>query len=265
MRLGCLGCLFLIAIIAGLLIAGAGVLLFSTAIFSPPENPLKPHYTASDGHRAQQKLAEIVLRERLLSRGTLPIVITQQELNAFLANHLEESEKVPLRPLAVRLTPGTAEIQGQIALKDLLAGLPFSLLGEYLPQSYSGRLVWITLQGRVKIEKRAGYFDILDASLGSQPVPSWLFSLMLGQKGRRLLQWKLPASVERIVVEEGRIVVNIRPRSSGLLRASPSLRENGSARADSPDKPHLEVVENLLQKLAFLWGAVSFGLLFEES
>ncbi len=211
MRLGCVGCLLLIAVLAGLMIAGAGAVLFSTAIFSLPEKLVQPDYTAADGHRAQRKLAEIVLRERQLARGTSPVVMTQQELNAFLANHLEESEKIPLRPLLVRLTPGTVELQGQTTLKGLFIGLPFSLLGEYLPQSYVKRPVWVTIQGRVKLDKHTGYFDILDFSLGNQSISPWLFSWMLGQKRSHLLRWQLPTSVERIVIEEGRAVINTRP------------------------------------------------------
>lgn len=211
MRLGCIGCLSIIVILVVLVFAGTWALLFSTAIFSLPEKPIHPDYTASDGYRGQQKLAEIILRERQLSRGRAPVAITQRELNAFLANHLEEGQSIPLSPLAVRFTPGTIEIHGQTTLKRLFTGLPFSLLGEYLPQSYAQRPVWVTVQGRVKLDKHTGYFDILDFSLGKQPAPPWLLSWMLGRKGHGLLQWQLPASVDRIVIEEGRAVIHTRP------------------------------------------------------
>lgn len=211
MRLGCIGCLSIIVILVVLVFALAWILLFSTAIFSLPEKPIHPDYTASDGYRGQQKLAEIIFRERRLSRERAPVVITQRELNAFLANHLDEGERIPLSPLIVRLTPGTIEIHGQTTLKRLFTGLPFSLLGEYLPQSYAQRPVWITVQGRVKLDKHTGYFDVLDFSLGKQPVASWLLSWMLGQKAHRLLQWQLPASVDRIVIEEDRAVIHTRP------------------------------------------------------
>lgn len=210
MRLGCIGCLLLAVILVGLLIAGIGGLLFSSAIFAIPESSAPPGYTVQDGRVGQQKLAEILLRERGLSRGKGPVVITQRELNGFLAHHLAESDRIPLNPLIVRLTPGILEIQGQTTLGRLFGGFPFSLLADYLPRSYVGQPIWVTISGRIKHDRSKGSLEILDFSLGKQPISPWLLSWMLGQKGQRLFHWQMPGSVERIVIEDGRAVITTR-------------------------------------------------------
>lgn len=210
MRLGCFGCLTMTVILIGLLVAGIAGLLISSAIFAIPEGNAQRPYTAQDGLLGQQKLAEIVLRERGLSRGKSPVIITERELNGFLAHHLDESSRIRMNPLIVRLTPGTLEIQGQTTLGQLFAGFPFSLLADYLPRSYAGQPVWVTVGGRIKHDRSSGSLEVLDFSLGKQPIPRWLLSWILGRKGQRLFHWQIPGSVERIVIEEGRVVVTTR-------------------------------------------------------
>jgi len=213
MRLGCAGCLLTGVILFGFLVAGMGALLFSSAVYAVPER-IAADYTARDARIGQQKLAEIVLRERGLTRGKGPIVITQRELNGFLAHHLEESNRIPLNPLTVRLTPGTMEVQGRTTLDQLLRGFPLSLVVEYLPRSYLGQPIWVTVRGRIKQDRRRASLEVLDFSLGNQPISPWLLSWMLGWKGQRLLQWQMPASVERIVIEDGRAVITTRRESA---------------------------------------------------
>jgi hypothetical protein len=210
MRLGCVGCFLVLAVLVGVLIAGVGGLLFSTAIFTIPEGGVSPEYTAQDGRMAQQKLAEILLRERGLSRGRGPVIITQRELNGFLAHHLEESDRIPMNPLIVRLTPGVLEVQGRTTLGRLFGGLPFSLLADYLPRSFVEQPIWVTIRGRIKHDRPKGSLEVLDFSLGKQPIAPWLLSWMLGGKGRQLFHWRMPGSVEQIVIEEGRVVVTTR-------------------------------------------------------
>jgi hypothetical protein len=210
MRLGCIGCLFLLAVLVGVLLVGVGGVLFSASIFATPEGAGSSEYTVQDGRAAQQKLAEILLRERGLSRTKGPVIITQRELNGFLAHHLEESDRIPMSPLSVRLTPGLAEVQGRTTLGRLFGGLPFSLLADYLPRSYVEQPIWVTLRGRVKHDRSKGALEVLEFSLGNQPIAPWLLSWMLGRKGQRLFHWQVPNAVERIVIEEGRIVVTTR-------------------------------------------------------
>lgn len=221
MRLGCAGCLLTGAILIGFLLAGMGALLFSSAIFAVPEGIAAADYTAQDARMGQQKLAEIVLRERGLSRGRGPIVITQRELNGFLTHHLEESDRIPLNPLSVRLVPGNMEVQGRTTFAQLLRGFPLSLVADYLPRSSLGQPIWVTVRGRIKQDRSRASLEVLDFSLGNQPISPWLLSWMLGWKGQRLLQWQMPGSVERIVIEDGRAVITTRrERASSHLQAT---------------------------------------------
>ncbi len=210
MRLGCIGCLAMVISLAGLLVAGIGGLLLSSAVYAIPERTAPPGYTVLDGLSGQQKLAEILLREQGLSRVKSPIVITQRELNGFLAHHLEKSGRIPLNPLIVQLTPGILEIQGRTSLGRLFAGFPFSLLADYLPPSYVAQPVWVTVRGPIKHDRSRGSLEVLDFSLGTQSISPGLLSWMLGRKGQRLFNWRMPRSVERIVIEDGRVVVTTR-------------------------------------------------------
>lgn len=211
MRLGCSGCLFVAVIIIGVLIAGiVGGVFLSSAIFTIPEGITASDYTAQDGRAGQQKLAEILLRDGGFARGRGPVIITQRELNGFLAHHLQESGRIPMKPLIVRLTPGILEIQGQTTFGRLFTGFPFSLLADYLPRSYLERPIWVTVRGRIQHDRSSGSLEVLDFALGSQLISPRLLSWMLGRRGERLLHWHMPGSVERIVIEEGRVVVTTR-------------------------------------------------------
>lgn len=211
MRLGCVGCLFVVAVlIVGCLLAGMIGLLLASAIFATPDGLTRPDFTAQDGRLGQQKLAELLLRERGLSRARGPVIVSQRELNGFLAYHLEESEQIPLNLLTVRLVPGTLEIRGRTTLDQLFLGLPFSLLADYLPRSYIGQSIWVTVRGRIKQDRSRGWLEVLDFALGKQPISPWILSWMLGRRGQRFFRWQMPASVDRIIIEEGRVVIMTR-------------------------------------------------------
>ena len=204
-RFGCFGCFSIISFLALLAVVLLGGLALSTNIFEVPTAP-RQDFSQEDGRRFQQKLAEILLRDANISSRKEPIVINQRELNAFLIRHLQESEQIRLYPLVVKFARGSVEIQGQTELRSLLNGFPFSLIGQYLPQS-ANRPVWITVRGRVKVEQKRGELIVEDFSLGRQALSPWLLSWLLGRAGTRLMEWKVPNSVERIVLEEGRAVI----------------------------------------------------------
>lgn len=216
MKFGCLGCFLLLLILAVVLAGGAVALFFGGAIFDMPPLPRTDH-TPSDGYRAQQKLFEIVLRDANRSSLREPVVITQRELNAFLARHLEESEGIPLSPLVVRLSPGTVEVKGKTILRNLFKGFPVYLLPDYLPTSTIDRPVWVTVRGTVEVERPSassereyGRLQVTDFSLGGQDLGPWILTLLLGQAERTPLRWPLPVIVETITIEEGRLVITMR-------------------------------------------------------
>lgn len=216
MRFGCLGCFSLLLLLGVVLVGGAAAFYFAGAIFDvPPVRQLD--YSPSDGERAQQKLFELILRDSKRSSRKDPVVISERELNGFLAKQLEESEDIPLSPLVVKLSPGTIELQGKTKLKYLLKGFPFYLLAEYLPSSTVSRPVWVRVSGTIQVERRKGRMDrengrlqVSEFNLGSQEMGPWVLSLLLGRAGQALLRWPVPAVVETITIGDGRVIVTTR-------------------------------------------------------
>lgn len=213
MKLGCMGCLILILILAVVLVGGAVALYYAGSIFDMPVMPAA-QFTASDGYRAQQKLFDLARRSSSRSPDTEPVVLTERELNAFLARHLEESEGIPLSPVLVRLSPGTVEVQGRTTLVNLFKGFPFSVLADYLPPAALERPVWVTVSGTIQVQRRRsrtereyGRLQVSEFSLGNQDFGPWTLSLMLGGAEKALLRWQLPPAVEAITVEQGRLII----------------------------------------------------------
>lgn len=214
MKFGCMGCFVLLFILAVVLVGGAAALYYAGSVFDMPTIP-SVEKTPSDGYRAQQKLFE--LAEWDSKRSAVPVVLTERELNAFLARHLEESEGLPFSPIVVRLLPGMIEVQGRTTLVNLFQGFPFSLLAEYLPPSALDRPVWVTLRGTIQVQKRRsrtersyGQLVVSGFSLGNQDLGPWVLSWMLGGKRESLLRWHLPPAVDGITIEQGRVVITPR-------------------------------------------------------
>ena len=211
MKFGCLGCLVLLSILAVVLVGGAAALLFGGAIFEAPAVPTAT-YSPADGYRAQEKLFEIVLRDSGRSARRDLIVITDQELNAFLATYLEQKEGLPLSPLVVRLFPNTVEVRGQTAFKNLFKGFPFYFLPDYLPATTMDRPVWVTVRGAIGLDReksratrKYGQLEVKEFSLGNQDMGPWLLPLLLGQER---LRWEVPVIVEGIKIQDGRILIS---------------------------------------------------------
>lgn len=214
MKFGCMGCFALLFIVAVVLVGGAVALYYAGSVFDMPPIPVVEK-TPSDGYRAQQKLFE--LAEWDSKRSAVPVVLTERELNAFLARHLEESEGLPFSPIFVRLLPGMIEVKGRTTLVNLFQGFPFPLLAEYLPPSALDRPVWVTVRGTIQVQKRRsrtersyGQLVVSEFSLGNQDLGSWVLSWMLGGKRESLLRWQLPPAVDGITIEQGRVVITPR-------------------------------------------------------
>ena len=213
MKFGCMGFFLLLLILAVVLVGGGAALYFAGSLFEMPPMP-RVEYTPAEGHRAQEKLFELVSRDPKRASSE-PVVLTERELNAFLARHLAESEGIPFSPLVVRLLPGTIEVQGRTTLINLFRGFPFSLLAKSLPASTLERPVWVMVSGTIqvqgrksRIEREYGHLQVNGFSLGNQDVGPWILALMLG--GTDLLRWRLPAAVDTITIEQGRMVITTR-------------------------------------------------------
>ena len=213
MKFGCMGCLALLLILIVVLVGGAVAIYFAGSLFEMPAIP-PAEYAPADGYRAQQKLFDLARRGAGGSSQPEPVVLTERELNAFLARHLEESEGIPLSPLVVKLLPGTIEVQGRTMLINLFQGFPFSLLADYLPASTLERPVWGTVSGTIQIHRRRsrtereyGQLQVNEFSLGNQELGPWVLWLILGGKQQSLLRWQLPSAVDTITIEKGRVVI----------------------------------------------------------
>lgn len=213
MRFGCFGCLtiFIFGLVAVIL---TGSVFFLNYIYTYPESPekLRPFYSPEDGVRGQQKLAELLVRDAGLSTRRDPIVITQRELNGFLALHLQESRGIPLSPVILRFGSGEVTVQGGTVLKTLLQGFPWRYLVGFFPTGWLERKVWVSLKGRVKTTLGRMEIELTDFGLGKQSLPPVLLRWAMGSQGEELVSLRLPKNVERIDVEEGRVVITTRPR-----------------------------------------------------
>ncbi|HET8575528.1 MAG TPA: hypothetical protein VFO18_00405 [Methylomirabilota bacterium] len=217
MRLGCLGCLVLVIfIILATVLGVAGVLFMSGNIYGTPDFIPTP-FSRSDGFAAQQKLFEVVQRESGRSSRQDPIVLTDREVTAFLARHLEQNAGLPLSPLGARFLKREMLIQGRTPLRNLLQGPPFAQLVPFLPEERMNQPVWVTVRGRISVESGLGggaaryaKFVVSDFALGKQPVSSWLLTIMMGPSSVYLLRWQVPPNVESVDIDEGQVVIRTR-------------------------------------------------------
>jgi hypothetical protein len=214
MRVGCFGCLLLIAIILTIGVAAFGFIFLSGNIMDLPDNPPTSTIKRADGHSAQQKLFELLRRDTGHSTRSDPVVFSEAEANAFLANHLVEVAELPVQPLVLKFGPGNLEVQGQTKVRNLFLGTPLARTLQYLPETTLEKPLWLTLRGRVTLEegvtggrRQYGRVQVTEFMIGKQPLGTWLVSLILGSRGAPLLRWQVPAVVSEIAIEPGRMVV----------------------------------------------------------
>lgn len=219
MRLGCVGCFILAVVLLGLGVIVGGGLVFSSSIFNVPERAPTPEWTVSDGQRAQQKILELIRRDTGKSSSTIPVVFSEREITAFLARHLEESERWQFSSLVVKLDSGMAVLQGMTSLQFLMREAPFRYVAKFLPASRVNGPVWVVFRGRVRIEpgkvrKDRTYLRIepTEFRIGTQEVGTWLLSWMVGPK---LFRWRVPNVIDGVLVEEGLATVITETRPTG--------------------------------------------------
>jgi hypothetical protein len=51
---------------------------------------------------------------------------------------------------------------------------------------------------------------LVETEIGRLSVPGWLLTLMLGPRGASLLRWQVPAVVERVDIDDGRLTIRTR-------------------------------------------------------
>jgi hypothetical protein len=213
MKIGCFGCLTLIVLVLIVVVGGLGFIFLSGNILDTPEvRPVK--FTRGDGYSAQQKLYELVLRQSGRSSRRDAVALTEQEANAFLANHLVEAGDLPMDPLMVRFRRGRLELTGRTPMRHLLQGPPFAQLLPYVKDARVDTPIWVTVKGRIVIEPTAagasrsyGRLDVTEFALGKQDLGAWLLNVMLGSTASRLTRWQVPSVVEEVKIEDGKALI----------------------------------------------------------
>src|SRR3990172_3383335 len=183
MRLGCLGCLTFLALLA----AGVGGVWIGARTLQEPALATA-ETSAADGVRAQQKILEIAHGK---TESTGRVVLTEREVNAFLARHLAGAADLPLTGIAVRLRG------------DGVVGAPLlSTLAGLAPAGWLERPVWLHVGARPRIEppatrggRRHLYLDVERFAVGRQRLPVALVKLSLDPGGLRILAWAPPAGL----------------------------------------------------------------------
>jgi hypothetical protein len=215
-RLGCGGCLGSLLFLAALGGAAIGVFWVGSRLAASPEGaPLVG--SEQDGARAQQTLFEIVRRGASRrppgQRARHDYVLSEGELNAFLARHLGRVAGLSARDLTVRLLgQGTVEVRLRPEVGEA-AGAGVSPLLDYLPESWRRTRATVTLRGPLRLETetsrgqaKALRFDIEEAYVGRQRVPVLAVERLVGSP-ERLGRWPVPDSISAVIVEKGRVVV----------------------------------------------------------
>lgn len=192
--------------LAGAAVVGSGWV--TVRLLQSPERP--PLVTSqADGFSAQQKLFEIVVRPG----RTRSTVLSDRELTAFLARHLDPVADLGLRDVSVRLpAEGLAQFTGSLPLRSLTTEAPLRGLAGLLPGWWLERPVWLEVEARPRVETGSGdrRYLRLDAEavrIGRQRVPVFVLRLLLSPTALLALRWPLPEGIASVSVEPGRLVL----------------------------------------------------------
>jgi hypothetical protein len=194
----------------------AGLLWLGSGFFDRPTTQYEVGGPA-DGRRAQQKLFGLVVGEGNRRGEPRTITLSERELNALLARHLS-GDGLPLADAGIRLLgDGAVEITGRLPLHALL-GDSISAGTRLLPGRWTEKPVWIRLRGHVRLEtgasrsdRRRLRLDVESLWMGSRRLPVAVLSVLPEGPVLRATRWPVPASVDSVTVETGRVTIVIRP------------------------------------------------------
>src|SRR5262249_46662161 len=138
--------------LAALALGGGSIVVVARALAwpaqaSPP--PLPP----DAGLRVESVLAQLFLREAGLSARQDPLVLAAEEVNAFLARHVEVRD-APVWPVRVQVYPEEVELGGPTTLGRLVEESTGATLAGLLPTSVAERPVWVAARGTVAVVSR---------------------------------------------------------------------------------------------------------------
>ena len=172
-------------------------------------------FTPADGVSAQQKLYEIVGRAAMGGKRTpRSVVLSEQEINAFLARHLAEIADMPIMGAIVHLrVTDVFDLAVRLPTRILLAETPMSGIVDLSPARWVDRPVWLRLRARTQVEpappgqRRFLRMDVERLYLGRTRLPAVAHRLVLSPMALKLLLWPLPAGIDDIKVERQQVVI----------------------------------------------------------
>ena len=198
-----------------LLTLGAAVLWLGEMTYATP-TLLSAGDSSADPAGIDRRLAALGRRPPGRAARPEPLVFTEAEVAMLLERCLEDAG-VPISRLQTKLRTTEITVQGRVPLGVLLEGAPITWLSSAMPRWSLEAPVWVTLAGTLTVHaapspRRPGHGEVtlVDGRLGRLSVPGWLLPVMAGSRGASLLHWQLPASVERLEVEDGRLTVRMR-------------------------------------------------------
>jgi hypothetical protein len=189
-----------------------GVALAMRLVVGPPGAP-QPLPSEEAGHRAQQQVTQLLLREAGLSTRADPIVVTAQEIAAFLVHHVRPGS-VPLSAVTVRVSPEGIGLTGVAPVGRLLAPLVGAELAQRVPPRLFALPLWVDVEGRIRLSPERAELLVERAAVGRQRIPVAWLGAMVGGRWRDGPSWPVPRIVDRIDLEPGRLVIHTRPRTS---------------------------------------------------
>jgi hypothetical protein len=210
MKLGCSGCLgFLVLLGLASLLVWAAVTTGARVLATP--DLAVAAFSPGDGARAQQKLFALA---RASGRAET-VTLSEAEVNALLTRHLVEARGIRLvAPSAQLIGRNRFVLDSQRPLHSLLGELSMGLIADTLPERWRTRPLWIHLGGRVHADRDRHQLriEIAEFSIGRQPLPVTLVRLVLDPASLGLLRWPLPAHIDDVGIEPGRLVFRVGDR-----------------------------------------------------
>src|SRR6266567_1115667 len=154
MKMGCVGCLFIVIGIIFFAAVAGGFLFLSGNIFeAPPFDAVE--WSRGDASSAQSKLYELVQRDAGQSTRQDPVLLSEREANALAAQYLAQTGHLRFEPFGIRLTQGQFTLRGRTQLGSILPEPPFAQIRPYLPAAQLARLLCIRASAYVALSQRS--------------------------------------------------------------------------------------------------------------
>jgi hypothetical protein len=199
-------------------VAGVGWILIRA--LDVPETSIIRSHGAEESRPEQRAIDGGSAEAGIQARSASGIrTLTERDVNALLAGYLATRRGHGLTGVSVSLAGhGIVDVSGRTRLGRILGEQSAPGLVQHIPESWRARAVWLRVRGPLRLEvdasrqqRRALRLEIEHAFVGRQRVPvrvlGVLCRLLLRSEASQLLRWSLPASVEMVTVEPGRVVI----------------------------------------------------------